>query len=99
MSLKEDLIAAKALIDTPEKWTKNYFRTDNGCYCAVGAMDAATRPDPTFDRGDAAHAALRASLPEGEKSITGFNDRSSTTHADVMALFDRAIAATEPSHD
>lgn len=96
MSVKEDLIAAKALIDTPEKWTKNYFRTDDGCYCAVGAIDAATRPDPTFDRGDRAHAALLAALPEGALSITGFNDRRSTVHADIMALFDRAIAAAEP---
>lgn len=100
MGIREDLIAAKALIDTPEKWTKNYFRTDGGCYCAVGAITQVTTiPGHFSDRADAACVALRDCLSEEERgSITGFNDLTTTTHDDIMALFDRAIAKAGASH-
>ena len=37
--------------------------------------------------------ALRAVAPTKQLSI--FNDAEATTHADIMALFDRAIAAQD----
>ncbi|CDP50680.1 hypothetical protein [Devosia sp. DBB001] len=44
------------------------------------------------------HRALLAALPDGWSpdalsAIPDFNDDDTTTHADIMALFDRAIAA------
>jgi hypothetical protein len=47
-----------------------------------------------------ARLALVAVLPVGFGStlISEFNDDPDTTHADVLALFDRAIAAAEKCH-
>lgn len=94
----EKLRAAKALIDTPEKWTKGTLardsigisvlvRSDDAvCFCVLGALGrAATETGP--------HVwAIRDSLPAPYLAVSKFNDDPTTTHADVMALFDRAIA-------
>ena len=64
------------------------------CWCAVGALESATRY--LSDAGDALMA-LRKVLPRGKwgRDVSHFNDAPSTTQADVLALFDRAIAAEE----
>lgn len=88
---------ARALIDTPDKWTKGKFE-NGGCYCALGAVAKVCGFDPRnawLGEMDAVHRALDASLPFGFEATPDFNDHRNTTHADVMALFDRAIAAAE----
>lgn len=100
MSLLTDLMAARDLIDTPEKWTKGIDQ--RGCaMCAIWAVSTVTNPDARSyaPRWDAACKALVGALP---KNFTGygpighpvvaFNDADDTTHADIMALYDRAIA-------
>lgn len=90
MSVKDDLIAARALIDTPEKWGKGdntYLRT-SGPACA---HEACRRASPETHEG--LRQALRAALPSGWISTPAFNDHPDTTHADIMALFQRAIDA------
>ena len=74
MGLKDDLIAAKALIDSPATWGRGYFRTDDGCYCAAGAVIYAARPigGRDFGREDAGIRALKAALPKGVKGIAQF---------------------------
>ena len=102
MSVKENLIAAKALIDTPEKWFKGEYESDNGCLCALGAVARAVCPKIDFDEDkiglypeDGALAeALPFDWPKEVNEIPDFNDAPETTHADIMALFDRAIAAS-----
>lgn len=79
------LRAAKARIDTPGKWCKHQGDNGNGRCCAFGA---AWSSSPAL-------RALREALPEGNRSIAGYNDAPTTTHADIMALFDRAIAVEE----
>jgi hypothetical protein len=100
MTVRDDLIAARALIDTPEKWVRGHYERQ-GCYCALGAARKALygttdwRPGEDW-RGDDNHVttALRRELSEEwHGSVDDFNDDPSTTHADVLALFDRAIAA------
>lgn len=91
-SVKENLIAARALIDTPEKWGKGKYEVSSGCYCAMGALGMAGHGDVIMFTDEEA-SALRAGMPSGYFSITRFNDRPNTTHADILALFDRAIAA------
>jgi hypothetical protein len=95
MSLKEDLIAARALIDTPEKWTKGSWLRRDGTMCAEGACrrtGKAASPLRPHDRIIALFAALEPGLPAGcDGSIARYNDDPATTHADVMSLFDRAI--------
>lgn len=93
--LAEDLIAAKALIDTPEKWGKGSPRRPAGCLCAMDALTKGVYRRFGFNRFSAAESVLKANLKRGAKHIAQFNDWPSTTHADIMALFDRAIAAAE----
>ncbi|TAJ89699.1 hypothetical protein [Reyranella sp.] len=63
--------------------------------CTVMACDAAYKAMATHS--EVMHAALhwlRAYLPPEPEAadIIAFNDDANTTHADVLALFDRAIA-------
>ena len=95
-SVKENLIAARALIDTPEKWAKGPH-PDGGRMCALRAVERAcglTYADGwRCPEGDALQSALEES---GLGRVVGeYNDDRRTTHADIMALFSRAIAAQE----
>lgn len=89
-TLKENLIAAKALIDKPKKWVKGAFHQGE-CRCAVGAIGDILDEEGRMP----ALNAVRACLPEGFSALMDFNDAPGTTHADIMALFDRAIAAQD----
>lgn len=96
---------AKDRIGTPDKWGKGEFyaafpgrdlsefeRFPDDCpACAYGASSWATglKTVTPVDR------ALEDALPRGFARVDLFNDAPHTTHADVMALFDRAIAAEE----
>jgi hypothetical protein len=102
MALADDLRAAKALIDTPEKWAKGTYQSQSGCLCVLGAcrkvvFNGALDGDHPGYVGDANPLAfaLGDALPRGRFSVSDYNDDPATTHADIMALFDRAIAAAE----
>lgn len=94
MTVRDNLIAAKALIDTPEKWAKaGDVKPSNGRYCAAVACNEFKGALDMF-------AALRAAFPQEYvgrggyvMEIFDFNDLPTTTHADIIALFDRAITA------
>lgn len=102
MTTAEALAAGRKLIDTPEKWCKgSYAMTKRrravgpleptaACFCAAGACLVVTG-----DLWNAAREALDRQVSEHfcGGTATTFNDHHLTTHADVMALFDRAIAA------
>lgn len=101
-TVKENLIAAKALIDTPEKWGRGHYEAD-GCLCALGAARKAFFGTADFsrldgwsgDRNPVAQAIKCHLSPVWHGCVDEFNDARSTTHADVMDLFDRAIAAQD----
>ncbi len=102
MTVRDDLIAARALIDTPEKWCKGGNKYERGgvviSRCAIEAIGACTINDNNaFTR---ARLALVTALPPGvdyDGMVSKFNDITATTHADILALFDRAINAAEPT--
>jgi hypothetical protein len=85
MTTRETLIAARALIDTPDKWTQGTMR-QGVQRCMVGALCAASSGSitPTV-------SALRRII--GCWSLTAWNDRADRTHAEVLAAFDKAIEA------
>lgn len=104
--LLKDLVAARALIADPARWTQGEFARSNtgaGCLvsarnrvslCALGAADAATRDEPTSTRLNNVVDQLRRHT--GGMSLSTFNDRH--THAEVLAVFDAAIAELRTKH-
>lgn len=95
MLTSEVLRRARDLIDTPEKWCQGDLG-GNGSYCAVGACKLALG----MDLRDPIHFnGIPDVLRELEAVMrmwpSEFNDAAHTTHADVMAAFDQAIAEAE----
>lgn len=96
----EILKAARARIADPQNWCQGWFAHDErgqsldyndpeACsWCAVGAL---RREGERWNRG--AYKALWAQLPAGYDHVSDYNDDYGVTHADVLALYDRAIAA------
>jgi hypothetical protein len=97
MNTVQILIAARALIANSENWTKRFMARDKDgkpvrstvpeavCWCALGALRRIC--GSTF--GEPAEILNE----EMGFSITAFNDLH--THAEVLAAFDRAIAAAD----
>ena len=88
MSVRNNLIAARALIDTPEKWGKGEEIGSAGrkdIYLAL-CWDKFSAPSCE---------ALRAECVKivGHDRLFHFNDHPDTAHTDIMDLFDRAIEA------
>jgi hypothetical protein len=87
MKASEVLMKAKALIGTPDKWCKHTQRGPNGSTCMYGALDRASK-GMKVDWGYCMHildSACGYAAPL-------WQDRAATTHADVMAAFDKAIS-------
>lgn len=103
MTTLETLRQARALLARPHGWGKGRFmprRThpDVPRYCAVGAIQhAAARIPPASVL--AAEAELNIALNKLYNyqfpGVTSFNDRRTTTKAQVLELFDHAIANLE----
>ena len=91
------LRAARAKITPEGAWTQRELaRTADGspdapdnplatCWCAIGAIESLT--NETY--------ALRALYLMGVDDIAKWNDAPGRTQAEVLALFDRAIAAEQ----
>lgn len=91
----EILIAAKAKISDPDKWTQGSFAKDKMgyevsykspravCWCSMGAV-------ASVQDGFRARALFK--VCPGKSSVAAYNDKPTTTHADIMKLFDDAIA-------
>lgn len=96
------LRAARERIARPEAWTRGaYWRDVNGqdcaqpdavCFCALGAIRASGGIDDASPPAKALKAVVRAL---GYSYVHDWNDDTPTTHADVLAAFDRAIAEQE----
>lgn len=97
-TVKENLIAAKALIADEINWVKGGYRVElpSGtlCFCSAGAIKEVIGLPPAFLHDTAECLELEKHVP-GAMTIVGFNDLDATTHSDIMALFDRAIAAQD----
>ena len=91
------LTAARNIIADPAMWYQGDYtasgdwNTDEPCCaeCAIKRAACAVGVNPFYVILD-----IGAFTPR-KVGIHRFNDRPTTTHADVMAVFDRAIAALE----
>lgn len=103
MTPKEILIAARAKIEAPERWTHGAYARDAGgreveptcpaavCWCVRGAIDASTRHHSS--NRPASVLFSQAVAGYGPLFIPIWNDAPTRTHTEVIAAFDRAIAA------
>ncbi len=105
----ETLRAAKALIDTPKKWTQHalarlgddqscFSHDPNAvCFCIIGAISRAESDVACSIAAFriASNTLLHLTRSLGFHSVGDFNDHPDTSHTNVMALFDRAIALAE----
>lgn len=81
------LLRARVLIET--NWCKGFGH--DGQVCAVEAVWKATESDaPIRQRGVSLRHLLHA-LPPDSISVMSYNDAKTTTKADILALYDRAI--------
>lgn len=101
----EQLRRARARIATPERWTQGTLVRlreapshpraiwcDGACLCVDGALLFAL----DGMRGGGASLCLSlAARARGFETASKMNDHPSTTHADVLALLDEAIALAE----
>ena len=98
------LLAARALLTEPERWTKEWSARDREggctnahdlaavCWCLVGAL-AVTCPTRTELGAQSPWVQVITALGmPGTDAVVEFNDRPSTTHADVLAVLDAAVA-------
>ncbi len=101
MTTLDVLKAARERISDPSRWCQQrlriwsyWTRNEAVAWCAVGAvLDSAEEMTPTGPLASRAMAALSAKV--APMSLPYFNDTHS--HVEVLALFDRAIAAEEQS--
>lgn len=98
MTTLEVLKAAKALLQCG--WTQGVgARTSAGVavgshnplatrFCALGAL---ARTTPSHAHYCTVRNVLEQHLPPGTPGVMSYNDVPTTTYADILALFDRAI--------
>jgi len=90
-SVLSNLIAARELLSEPRRWIKgDYCRA--GSYCIYGAIHWAGEYSSIFDAEQSPTAKFLEAVAE-DRILAFWNDLPSTTHADVLALFDRAISS------
>ena len=93
MTTLDILKAARKRIEDPERWCQGYLRGGDK-WCAIGAVyeeaDEAESGFAAICDVLAAHAGLDGAA---EGRLAEWNDTH--THAEVLALFDRAIATEE----
>ena len=108
MTPKEILIAARAKIEAPERWTQGAFAktakrnkaNPNSpravCWCILGAVSAVTGDNPNRpDRAISSRLAAATNVDAYNECVIEWNDAPERAHAEVLAAFDRAIAAAD----
>jgi aerobic-type carbon monoxide dehydrogenase small subunit (CoxS/CutS family) len=97
----EILTKARALIAEPEHWCQKHWHESDGAteaWCAWGAVAETTGMVSDFSNG-AIDALNAATFGLGGCGIVDYNDDPGTTHADILAAFDKAIAEIEFTKD
>lgn len=95
------LVKARNLISDEKDWRKVGWGREHSPRCSHGAIVYAAGG---YQRGhqfdyDAAKAATHTLERVVGECVITFNDAKERTHAEVLAAFDKAIAATAPTPD
>lgn len=109
MERREEVVAllraARELLSDRGRWTKRAMARDcqgasvhprDGvahCFCSAGALEKCKVFDE--DALVASEALARTIYVQEGVGLVTYNDLASTSHADVLALFDKAVAYVE----
>lgn len=105
MNAAEVLTKARALIADENRWTQGKYARDAlgeeaepfeagaVCFCALGAIAHVADLEPEHDLPGEQILKEEAYFADGSLCVPMFNDKH--THAEVLDLFDRAIARAE----
>jgi hypothetical protein len=106
----EILREARKRLEQPEAWTRGDFgRTEHGnsvspipsmlreasCLCVNGALIASDDDNGSLMHSRASAIMSQCARRRGFETVSKLNDAPETTHADILALFDEAIAWAE----
>lgn len=103
MSVLEHIKAARERIAKPENWTRKAYARDRAgmniwprwpgavCWCSIGALTSVGAATDENAMAAMAQQELEKDLVGG--NLMAFNDAS--THAEVIAAFDKTIARLE----
>lgn len=107
MKTSKILKKAKKIISNPVNWTKyrlaktedfvsvEPMSEDAFCFCSIGAVEKALDGEDYSPEYVNALNCLNLVVKQKNKkncdTVSSFNDKSSTTHDDIMKLFDDAI--------
>lgn len=106
MRLRDDpraiLRAARGLIE--RRWGKGDYQLPNGAVCAFGAINKVAEGDAREDAMSGAGATAArlladayADLHPSHLDLAEFNDEPSTKKADILAVYDAALAMLAPA--
>ncbi len=94
-SVLRELIAARTLLADPKRWAQGDYCVGDA-FCMYGAIRHVRGAEATAQEGDCSATGIYLAefvwMAIG-RSAHIYNDALSTTHEDVLALYDRAIAA------
>ena len=90
----QTILKARELLSDPDKWFKGSMTNRaHNAFCVMGAIRVVTTGDAlTWNRKTVEASNRVAGFVPG--IVSAFNDDPNTTHADVLALLDRAALAT-----
>lgn len=99
MSIASDIRKVREYLTDPAKWNKDgdYFKggdRDTGCGCVFGVLDLVLGVGSPED-SPAGEFLDQHSYARNDCRAIDFNDDPATTHADMLAFLDSAIAAAE----
>lgn len=96
MSVHDDLRALRTLLERPEHWKSGYGSDPLGRHCLISGIRVVAPLRRRYEVGDTLVEAVGCrDSAEPWAAVGEFND--SHTHAEVLAVIDKAIAATAPS--
>jgi hypothetical protein len=88
-----ELVAARNLLTDARRWAKGDYCAGDA-FCVYGALHHVSgRASDEIGKTERSKTAAFLEAVARNRSLHIWNDLDTTTHADVLALFDRAIAA------
>lgn len=88
---KRLLQEARSKISNPKRWIRYRLFDGQGGFCMLGAIRTSATGKYTAASRHLAQLAMEAQI--GSTPMPVFNDLSTTTHKDVMEVFDKAIGS------